>query len=340
MFDMMGGQQLDSRSASGSSEIHPALQLPCGLDMDYSCLGGDLVQKVTVSGLDDMVPAQRRPDVTLLQLSEFSQRLSALHRQSQSPTAAAGAGSAESSSWQPFLDHASFKSLALWLVSVSAGMATPGVDSAGIIQPEQPPLTDNRLYNIFSASYQFIQMLGGPPAAHQSGSATSSSTSALSSLWQPQRDLTSDTTRQSTACQNDQGLSLGVAERHLTLACHSLLLESYLDLIALLQQDVDRHPSFLVSGNTKVEHELPMGVSLVQAQLNSMPLVLIAQVCSYLIDCQSQSVSAYLQHAANGETVPMQQMELSGFSLDSSGQGGLEVTVKHRLGRLRESLRM
>ncbi|KAL4974208.1 hypothetical protein BDW66DRAFT_153130 [Aspergillus desertorum] len=123
-----------------------------------------------------------------------------------------------------------------------------------------------------------------------------------------------------------------VAERHLVLACHTLLLEIYVSVFGSLQRDVDH-----CLDSDPVGQDPAVGT----ASLGDMPVVLIVQLCSYILDRQHRAVSSYLSPKL--EPGQREQIDVSGSPKSTAIQGvntGPGSEVQRRLERLRQSLRI
>jgi hypothetical protein len=116
--------------------------------------------------------------------------------------------------------------------------------------------------------------------------------------------------------------------RHMVMACHMLLLNTYLAVTMALQHALDKQKS---SQNASNAQALPLG---------EVRTVMIVQLCGYLIQRQAQAVQAYL---APPNSIPSSDTAVLANTnpLSSSDQAAtkqLEKDVEQRLARLRQSL--
>ncbi|KGO65246.1 hypothetical protein PITC_072410 [Penicillium italicum] len=119
---------------------------------------------------------------------------------------------------------------------------------------------------------------------------------------------------------------------HLVLACHTLLLSTYITLFAALEHDADLQQGW---------NCFPTDATEVSAGTQAdMRIVLVVQLSSYFFDRLSQAVEALL----SSQPSPQQDRVYRRASLPSSGRPAavrdLEIEVQQRLVRLRETLRI
>lgn len=140
--------------------------------------------------------------------------------------------------------------------------------------------------------------------------------------------------------------------RHLVIACHTMLLEIFVTVLTALQQDADFRSTTTSSSssnsnssssnntnfntNSTSNFNLPnsAGDCTTAAPLADMRLVMVVQVCSYLIERQFQAVDLYL---AQDDGIDGEKVKKNGKREARSVQ---EMELQQRLGRLRETLRM
>ncbi|RAL03664.1 uncharacterized protein BO80DRAFT_442248 [Aspergillus ibericus CBS 121593] len=304
-----------------------------------TCLGSELL--MTTNSIGGMVDNRDSPDAGISQLSQLSSRLSSLYRWS-----CAAADNQESSSQSndsseaysnSLINDVAFKSVASWLVHVSSD--TRGFPCA---DPKTSSLdqfsTNDTLHNVFTASYQFLEILRGlqPEACSR----------AQASIFDSQGGICDDTwintlpasisipDVQIVAPQPEETSYCNIVERHLIIACHTLLLKIYVAVFTSLQCDVDRWSSRLRPGNVEQDEDAKA------ASLADIRLVLVVQLCNYILERQYQAVSGCLGPQLS--LVPSQPAELSGTS-QAKLQGmniGPDSEVQRRLVHLRQSLRM
>ncbi|KAF7586830.1 hypothetical protein BBP40_008255 [Aspergillus hancockii] len=315
MFDHIG-QQMDA----GLAFVDTVPSLLPWQNGDCSCLWSGLVK--TTDHRSDMMAGKNSPDIGISQLSQLSNRLSSLHRWSCTV-----ADNAERDSSQArhssLINDVSFKSVASWVVHASGDMNfSPCMDPKTSTLEQSS--TDNTLHNVFSASYQFMETLRGLYGESTSDSCTN--TSSASSI---------STQDMQPVPPPPSGVPYSsIIERHLVIACHTLLLKIYVAVLISLQRDVDRRSSRLAPA--KVDQD-----ATVDASLADMRLVLIVQLCSYILERQHQAVSSYL--APESPPVLSQQLDISSSSQPTTITGAEDEPdseVQRRLGRLRESLRI
>ncbi|KAF2678707.1 hypothetical protein K458DRAFT_435701 [Lentithecium fluviatile CBS 122367] len=112
--------------------------------------------------------------------------------------------------------------------------------------------------------------------------------------------------------------------RHLVMACEALLLEIYLAILTVLQ------------------HEAYPGESMNATALGNVRLVLVVQLCAYLIERQHQAVGQCLAPAAAQKhnvpsSLPAGSSHLG--TADRESLKDLKVQVQQKLTRLRQMLR-
>ncbi|KAL4976933.1 hypothetical protein BDW66DRAFT_133510 [Aspergillus desertorum] len=331
MLDLIG-HQMDASLAF--LKIPPGI-LPLNND-EASRLEGEFL--VITDNENGTVPVRNSPDAGISQLSQLSNRLSVLHRWScalggcvESPFPRSTPAQASQS---PLINEPAFKSVVSWLIHASADMKPLSYKE---YKPNsvEPSSRDDTLQHIFSASHQFMETLRRLQSGYACRIQMCHSHLNEGTSCNPQTDLPSPPA-------SAQGMPLAtphpcdpyssVAERHLVIACHTLLLEIYVSVFGSLQRDVDhRLDSDPVDQDAAVE----------TASLGDMPLVLVVQLCSYILDRQHRAVSSYLSPKP-GPGQPG-QIDVSGSPKFTAIQGvntGPDSEVQRRLERLRQSLRI
>jgi hypothetical protein len=327
------GQQMDC----DLEFLNSALDLLPWDNGDYSCLGGEFVKTIDTGG--NMTAGKPSPDLGIVQLSQLSSRLVSLHHWS-----CAVANSAESSldgspeGPNSLIDDAAFKSVASWLVNISAEVNLSSCTNTKTSTLEQS-LKDDTLANVFTASYQFMetmrglqdQIAGGAqgPLFNCPGGMSHACGIRISSTSYPTQDVPFPTT------QTAGSPSSRIVERHLIMACHTLLLKIYLAVLVTLQCDVDRQSS--QAGRGLFDH----GAIIHAVSLADIRLVAVVQLCTYILDRQNQVVSGYL--ALGSPSTRSMQLEPSYFpqhDVTQDPEAGPDLEVQRRLKRLRGSLRI
>ncbi|PGH21387.1 hypothetical protein AJ80_03304 [Polytolypa hystricis UAMH7299] len=296
------------------------------------------------------------PDVAIAQLSQLSTRLYTLHSSTstmaENSRSSCGLRDPNQVHLGSLIDDAAFKSVAAWLVHVSSNMnflyrvdgQNPGLDAA---------TTGDTLHDAFSASHHLLQILRCLQLDMGSGTSSSGSISTPTSsgggqlgFWTPQ-SMAGSSESTSLFEQVKGSSSYGRASsqhsntvvRHLIIACHTLLLNIYVAVLIALQHDVDmRVSSFAGNGDADTYMD--------GAALADIRLVLVVQLCSYLVERQYQAVTVYLSSqspppSSSSSSSSSQQHDLPGStSPNSEVRGELEMEVQQRLAHLRQTLRI
>ncbi|KAK0668425.1 hypothetical protein QBC41DRAFT_393925 [Cercophora samala] len=317
--------------------------------------------------------AKSDPDVGIAQLSQLSTRLYPLHRSSISLVETAGSSGQRSPDigkhkTQALIDDTAFKAVAKWLVhgvSTNMGILFGAADHSLHHNPNinpalQEPTTGDTLNDAFAASHHLLEILRLLQANVTIGNSNDTDASAGGPT-----DFWRSITPQSTDSSNDGvvGYSEGGSKpaptsapsssygrpssseysstvvRHLVIACHTLLLNIYIALLIALQHDVDLRSSSLLAGGATGGSEA--------TALADMRLVLVVQLCSYLIKRQHQAVDMYLSfpNTLQQTIEPSSPSSNTASACGSAGSNGevrsdLEMEVQQRLSRLRQTLRI
>ena len=260
------------------------------------------------------------PSLVIAQLSQLSARLSSLRYLSYTLAKAAESSLCRLPNGRqiPLIDAAAFESVAAWLAHDhgSANMdAHPSVHAPAESQgpyPSPAPETKPRgghgiLHDVFSASHRLLETLRHLQVKNivepfNSSTTTSASTppaapSGQSSVYLrlikgPWSSAPSSGSQQH--CNNTMQII-----RHLVMACEALLLEIYMAVLIALQ------------------HDAYHGASMNTTALGDVRLVLVVQLCSYLIERQHQAVDLCLAPLS-----PLSPLSVSGTfpqNLDLSG---------------------
>ncbi|KAL8754950.1 MAG: hypothetical protein Q9199_003989 [Rusavskia elegans] len=340
-------------ASTGNSDADGRPPSPIRLHENGHGLGSDLFESTSTSTI---VTEKSGPDVGIARLSQLSTRLYPLHQSSCNLADAAGSsGQSRDRSHarqNQLIDDAAFKSMAGWLVHVSANLDSSFRNDPRDSAVEKTTAGDT-LHDAFSASHHLLETLRCLQA--DSVLATSSSTmgdqkSASSSTggtrldpwgnFTPPLSRSSSNDEDSSYCEKRKGSSSyarpscqysNTVIRHLVMACHTLLLNIYVAVLIALQHDADRW-----SSNDSDVHVDP-------AALADIRLVLAVQLCSYLIERQHQAVDAYLSppsappHEGSGSQQPSSP---GSTTAHREVMTDLRMEVQQRLGRLRLSLRI
>ena len=333
MLDLVG-QQMDASFAF--LETLPDM-LPPNICSDANLEAGFLT---TMKPPKDMAARRGSADARVLQLSQLSNRLSTLHRwscnvagyyQPAFPCSAPNQGCP-----LPLINDLAFNSVVSWLIHASADM---NLFSCPEPKPDfvEPSSMDDTLHHVFSASHQFMETLRDlqsddvnrmqNPPPHLIEMAFCTRTGPTPFIATQEIPLVTP-----QVLENPYS---SIAERHLVIACHTLLLEIYVIVFGSLQRDIDHRHSHL--DGDPVDQDQAAGATL----LTDMRLVLVVQLCSYLLERQHQAVSSYL--LPKSEAGWTTQVDLSNPSKFTAIQGvntGPDSEVQRRLERLRESLRI
>jgi hypothetical protein len=302
------------------------------------------------------------PEFGIAQLSQLSSRLYPLYRSSCN-LAEAAASSCQSRDrnyerQSPVIDHVALKSVAAWLVDVSANMNFSSRDSLQNPSPETTT-TGDILHNTFSASHRLLEILQGLKVDVENDTSYNTSTASKSAFASAEgvenRDFWESTTPQSLASAASENppyfeLNNGPSNhvrrpsecystvvRHLVIACHTLLLNIHAAVLIVLQHDVDLKSSY--PSSKCLEADADMDVTA----LADIRLVLVLKLCSYLIKRLHQAVDLYLSPRPLSPS--SQQNDPFIFhqpSLDNNREAmsDLEIEVQQRLERLRQTLRI
>ncbi|KAL9030706.1 MAG: hypothetical protein Q9196_001204 [Gyalolechia fulgens] len=327
-------------------EHHGSSRSHMGKDI---AVGGDGTMNMS---LDNYM---NRPSLFITQLSQLSSRLSSLRYESYTLAKAA-----LSPSWRlsndrqmPLIDAAAFESVGAWLAhgQDSANMnAHPSVHTVAEGPDPHPSLAPGPkpggghgiLHDVFSASHRLLEILRHLQVKSIVEPCSSSTTTSAST---PPADLVghdggylgltndSRSTTPSSGSQRQSGSTMQII-RHLVMACEALLLEIYMAVLIALQ------------------HDAYHGAAMNTMALGDVRLVLVVQLCSYLIESQHQAVDLCLTPQS-----PLRPLSVSGMrplQLDHFGAeqlvppvytterevlGDLRHQVQQRLAHLRQTLR-
>ena len=235
------------------------------------------------------------PSLIIAQLSQLSIRLSSLRYSSYTLANAAESSSSRLPSGRqiPLINAADFETVAAWLAHGhdSTNMNVhPQVHAPAQIQgpyPTPAPEAKSRgghgiLHDVFSASHRLLEILRHLQVKNiAEPSSTAPSTFTSSAPPSGQGSVYLRLTKgpwSSTPLSGSQQHSHNTMQiiRHLIMACEALLLEIYMAVLTALQ-----HDAFHAS-------------SMNTTALGDVRLVLVVQLCSYLIERQQQAVDLCL----------------------------------------------
>ncbi|KAK0510014.1 hypothetical protein JMJ35_007408 [Cladonia borealis] len=294
------------------------------------------------------------PSLVIAQLSQLSTRLSSVRHSSYTLANAAESSSSCCPSGRqiPLIDAAAFETVAAWLAlghdPANMNVHQPAHASAQSHVPYPSPAPETRsrdghgiLHDVFSASHRLLEILrhfqvkniAEPSSTAPSAFKSSVATSGQSSVHlRPTKGPWSSAP--SSGSQQQHSHNTMQIIRHLVMACEALLLEIYMAVLTALQHDAFH------------------GASMNTTALGDIRLVLVVQLCSYLIERQQQAVDLCL--------APQSPLSVSGIfppRLDHSGPqkpvspgpfmdeadrealSDLKNQVQQRLAHLRQTLR-
>ncbi|KAH7021615.1 uncharacterized protein B0I36DRAFT_354240 [Microdochium trichocladiopsis] len=325
---------------------------------------------------------------SISQLSQLTMRLSQLYRSNESLNETVrmsyrrGSVGHDGHVRSPLVDDGVFKLVSAWLSYLSS-KATPqtsidpptspddGADVLGVV-----------LCGVFTASGDLLEILRGlmPPSdpwsaapAHHgnmNSNFNSLTTAPNGATCQPKPQHQHQKHRVRTASVSSQAISQSPVTSHLLLACHTMLLTIYNFVLIALESDVD-----LCCLNTaslsSPPADLMLGTSLGSTRssssggfglgghpcggpcggigpLSNIRLVMVVQLCSYLINQQHQSITTYLSGVAaprdgqffsssplRNTSASWEQMSING---DYKSVTQLMSDIQARMNRLLKSL--
>jgi hypothetical protein len=294
-----------------------------------------------------MVIDKNSPDAGIAQLSQLSTRLYLLYRSSCTLAETAGSSSQSKGRNQPrqspLIDDAAFKPVAAWLVRVSSNMSLLFRTDP---QNGLETTTGDTLHDAFCASHHLLGILRCLQVGVSTGTSTSLTSpipaSTSTSTEGPHLDYWASITPQSASNENFLGYEqrrqsssyAGPSSQysdtvihHLVIACHTLLLKIYVAVLVALQHDADLRSSSLLTGNADAGSDIR--------------LVLVVQLCFYLIQRQYQAVDLYSsprsgqQHDLPGSHQPS---PATSTAENRKKRNDLDIEVQQRVLRLRRTL--
>lgn len=294
------------------------------------------------------------PSLAISQLSQLSMRLSSLRSSSYTLAQATESTSSNLANAQqmPLIDAASFVSVATWLAH---GHGSTSLNAQPSIQvpveskspyPSPTPETKPRgghgiLHDVFSSSHHLLEILYHLQVNHvneqfntSAMTLASPALTAASSQSNSYFGQTNDTAPKGIQQHHHHTMQI---IRHLVIACEALLLEIYMAVLITLQHDA--YPGGLMS--TKA--------------LGDVRLVLVVQLCAYLIERQHDAVNSCLAPKSSSGQPSVNKPFPYNLDLSNSHQSlptghvsdvadkemlsDLKKQVRQRLTHLRQTLR-
>ena len=296
------------------------------------------------------------PSLVIAQLSQLSTLLSTLRYSSYTLANAAESSSSRLPSGRqiPLIDAAAFEVVAAWLAhghdpaNMNVNPPVHASAQSHLPYPSPAPEIKSRgghgiLHDVFSASHRLLEVLRHLQVKNiAEQSSTTSSAFTSSAAPSDQNSVHLRLTKgpwSSTPSSGSQQHSHNTMQiiRHLVMACEALLLEIYMAVLTALQ------------------HDAFYGASMNTTALGDVRLVLVVQLCSYLIERQQQAVDLCLAPQS-----PLSPLSVSGMfpprpddpgpqkpvppgtvvdTADREVLGDLKNQVQQRLAHLRQTLR-
>ncbi|KAH0172182.1 hypothetical protein KCU67_g1841, partial [Aureobasidium melanogenum] len=290
--------------------------------------GSQIHQSTTrVDSHQNTPPKKVEPESAIAILSRLSQRLYSLHNAvlelTNSPDAIDQADTAALRKG-PFADDSAFQKLTGWLVRASSN---PGNSNVNVVAQDDHILTDPHdgcalLEDVFSASQKLIDTL-------HSLCEEASKLGSISRYGPLPGVLDQETTGSNVGDDIQPPAEPFVSTdhwsdsiiRHMVMANHMLLLNTYLAAVMALQHAVNKQKSAKETPNAQ-DFALPLG---------EMRTAMVVQMCGYLIQRQINAVDGYLAPAS---ATPLSDLSSS----DQTTMRELEMDVQRRLAQLKESL--
>jgi hypothetical protein len=284
-------------------------------------------------------PRKEEPEIAVASLSRLSQRLYSLYSAVLEMVNSSGAlDQADTTTLHrgPFADDSAFQTLTGWLVQASSNTVDPSVRAGNQENGAHTAGQDGctLLHDVFSASRDMLNTLhslndessklspfpvpqDGPFALAAAGLMTPQSVSAAPN---PEDSCFKE--------RPGSGHWSNSIVRHMVMACHMLLLNTYLAVTMALQHELDKQTP---SQGASSAQALPLG---------EVRTVMMVQLCGYLIQRQAQAVQVYLAPPSpthSGDDSTLHNINPLSPS-DQAATKQLEKDVEQRLARLRQSL--
>lgn len=335
----MSAEWADLRPADfGDNTMQPSV----ALDLVNNAFGEQMQQSpARADPRQNSTPKKEEPETAVACLSRLSHRLYSLYSAvlelvdssnalDQADTTILHRG--------PFADDSAFQILTKWLVCASSNILDSSVIAGNQAYNTHTAGQDGctLLHDVFSASRDFLNTLHSlndespqlspypipqdvPLSLATARPKTPQSMSAASN--------TKDPNSKEPPISGHWSNSI---VRHMVMACHMLLLNTYLAVTMALQHAIDKQKPLQGASNAQA---LPLG---------EVRTVMIVQLYGYFIQRQSQAVQAYLAPSSlarsSDESTVHNINPLS--SSDQAATKQLEKDVEQRLARLRQSLHM
>ncbi|KAG9645111.1 hypothetical protein KCU95_g2565, partial [Aureobasidium melanogenum] len=282
---------------------------------------------IRVDSHQNTPPKKVEPENAIAILSRLSQRLyslySAVLQLANSPDAIDQADTAALRKG-PFADDSAFQKLTGWLVRASSNVNNSS-GSAAEQDSNTPAAADDGcalLEEVFSASQKLIDTLHslGEEASRHSPVPQDESPAAPLNQQSICSTVGSDRTSPNGFSSATNQWSDSIT-KHMVMANHMLLLNTYLAAVMALQHAVNKQKSSSEASNAQ-DFVLPLG---------EMRTAMVVQMCGYLIKRQVNAVDGYLAPAS---AIPLSDLSSS----DRTTMKELEKNVQRRLAQLKESL--
>ncbi|KAK3988687.1 hypothetical protein QBC44DRAFT_370730 [Cladorrhinum sp. PSN332] len=213
-------------------------------------------------------------------------------------------------SQDPIADKFAFKSIMAQLL-----------DDTGTPTVERSASVCNSKQEVFDASREFLGILRCLQTQARPGLSSSGSV-----RYSPATPVATPSAVGSAA--NGGGSGSNTVIRHLIMACHGMLLSIYATILGALQRDAD----LILSDGHAQAPGMATAIEAGSETLTDIRLVMIVQLCSYLIGRQQQAVDSHL--------LWLQQQDDASFNRLNMLPNDLEVEVQQRLTRIRQTLRI
>lgn len=342
-------------SSGVTSHLQPA-QTHFTAKFDFNVFDSGLTSQHTEGNLfsaHSVTSNMNDPGVGIAQLSQLSTRLYPLHR---SALAAAELASSREAKYppgvkdakdqqpprcqqDPIVDKVGFKSIMARLLHGFSDASTASNQTINSAPDQSRPICDT-MQDAFTSSKQFLGIL-----QCLQGQAKSGSISSDSSRQSPITPISISTPTAgcsgSSGSQHSSSPYSNTVTGHLVMACHGMLLSIYAAILGVLQRDADR---ILSDGHHEAQVTGIAATGLHDteaATLRDMRLVMVVQLCSYLIGRQQQAVGPHVSPLQQRDGVSADEALLGNNDIDMDvPPNDLEVEVQQRLSQLRESLRI
>lgn len=262
----------------------------------------------------------RSLDVVITHLSLLTVRLSILHRSSCNMVTACHATNIaqHQGTSTPLIDDTAFRSMASWLVQVSAEIDGPFASNT------------HELHSTSVGSYLRFpyDQLSGPKTTGEILQDTFSTTHCLLKILRFIQDSIG-----SVSSGNIEPCTTSITIHPLIMASHALLLNIYISVLSVLEYSASIPPESGSSSTADGNESTPIA-----PVLSEVRFVLVLHICSYLIERQNAAVFSSVS-SLRSLTKPSQQQEsCTSGSHSPKTTSDLETEVQQRLVRLRHTL--